>query len=238
MSLLRNFKIKVKERVVMNRKLFLLLVGFFVISKPGLSACQNLFDCSGINFSGIIEDGAESEVEDIVLQEITHDDGSLGHKGLDKYDFIASKLGIIGKNSATTRRALGKFFKAFASPAMVASYFTAVVIGKNFWDWEVSEQLIYGITLATSTQLICTGIGEWLDNTADQKAARVQNVIANWPSYKAGSPEELYQLFDGLYALYANSGRKLDVSQELVDQVIKKVASGYIEFLAQQKLDA
>lgn len=195
----------------MNRRLFLAILGFFIAHELLVSACQNLSDFC-------LDDTYNPENQD--------------SRGGNKYEFIASKLGIIGQDSLTLPEALGKLFKACASPGMVAAYFGAVVIGKNYYDWEVFEQLIYGITIATSTQLVCTGIGEYLDNAAQKKVEKFNKFIAAWPSYKTGTPEEFHQMFDGLHMLYSNNGKSLDVSQDFVQAVVKRVILAYVESLA------
>lgn len=216
---------------MVTRKMFLglaLAAGFLCVGRMQLSAS----DCTGV-FSDCSNDC--SEVIDN-LEEVLFDDEidpSGDYKGLNKYEFVASKLGIIGDSKTNNLSLLlSKVLKSLSLPAMVGAYFGTIVMGKEMYDWEAPAQLINGMIIATITHFLLTELSEYFDRISHQKLAWFNDFVANWPSYKTGTPEEFFQLFDGLHMQYLNSGSRLDVSEDFIHEVVKKVAAGYVEFFA------
>src|SRR5579862_5614606 len=90
----------------MNRTIFLLLVGFLVIVQLDSHACTSLVD---------LDDG-----------EIFQNAYDIDHRGLNKYEFIASKLGIVGNQQESILLILSKILTSLTYPCMIGAYIGAV----------------------------------------------------------------------------------------------------------------
>jgi len=205
----------------MKGKIFLSLVGFFIAVQFQSHACTNLPDISK----------AVENAQEILL------DDELDYKSLNKYEFIASKLGIIGSESGNLRAVMSRVCMSLKYPGMVASYLALLEAAKEDgfpFDLSAPGQIVLGGFVSAATYFLFDSLGNYLDKS-DQTVAKLNDFIINWPSYKTGTPDQFCSLFEGLHMEYLNSGQTLTISNVFAREILKKVAVGYIESLVPEQ---
>jgi len=195
----------------MNRTICLLLVGFLVIVQIDSHACMNLVD----------QDDGE------IFQNAYDPD----HRGLNKYEFIASKLGILGNQQESISLVLSKILTSLTYPCMIGAYIEAVFFLEHE-ELELSgnqdvDMLCLGLVGSLLTKLFLSTCAEYLD-TYQNKASRFHDVIANWPAYKTETPEEFHQIFDELYQQYLKNNNHVDVSEDFINEIFTRVAAACV----------
>jgi len=161
-------------------------------------------------------------------------------RSLNKYEFIASELGIVhAAHDSYIRSIVGRFCTALKFPGMVATYYSALVLSKDEdhgLDLSLYERLAFGALVSAVTFFILDGVGDYLSNKSDDKISIINNYIENWPAHKIGTPEEFHELFDTLHMEYLNNNQTVQMNEIFADEILRNVASAYIASLAKKKL--
>ena len=208
-----------------NRRLFVVLAGLLISLNGQWNASGSPLDC------------CSAEAIDVGLYNRAQGDTG---RSLNKPEYVASKLGIVnGESAGHVRSLVGKFCASLTLPAMVSTYYTALIMSKDEdygFDLSLPQRLAFSALVSAVTYFILDSLGEYVSNKSGDKIAIVHDFILNWPTHKAGTPEELQALFDGLHMEYLNNGQRIIMSEIFADEVMRKVAGVYIASLATKEL--
>jgi len=213
------------------RKMVFAVAGVLCISYLHVHACSTIPN---------IAEGLMNDVEVLqIIEQVEASPASATHqqktRGLNKYEIMASNLGVIKNDSwlGSIEDKVGKLLKALAFPGMVAANFGTFIISKDEdmgFDASVPNRLALCALAAAITFVVLDGLGNYLSDSTSKKYSKFNDFVQNWPSHKIETPDEYHPLFDGLYMQYT-SNNHINVSDIFIDELLKNVAMTYIQSL-------
>src|SRR5579862_1191721 len=128
--------------------------------------------------------GEKTENMQVSVQDSTNNESN---KSPNSYEFIASKLGILGKQSMGISPVLSKIITSLKQSCMIGAYLGTVFYVKEenieLIGNETFDKLTFGFIAAFLTDLMLSTCAEYLD-TPSQKVVYFYDVVENWPLYK------------------------------------------------------